>query len=222
LQAQDQRNEINELRELNEALKAERRALMLAAGNTSCRKCREPLQVGDGARMQLLLAENARLKAELQGVNTFLKTVSGGRAPELMATAMPSGSHGPVNVHAGKGKAPATDHAPPPPSHGALTVPAMPASSQRDTNDTLVHVASHAVAEFKALVYSGMPMWIPGPDGKVELLNFQSYIDNIFPTSMFGPYRMGVVVDGTRKTGDVMCTVDYLIGALMTAVQTCL
>jgi hypothetical protein len=35
---------------------------------------------------------------------------------------------------------------------------------------------------------------------------------------MFVPYRVGVVVDGTRKTGDVQCIASELVGVLMNAV----
>uniref|UniRef100_A0ACD5YP32 Uncharacterized protein n=1 Tax=Avena sativa TaxID=4498 RepID=A0ACD5YP32_AVESA len=60
-------------------------------------------------------------------------------------------------------------------------------------------------------------MWMPGPDGEeMEVLNFHTYIDTMFP-SIFGPYRMGTVVDATRKAGDVKCTADSLVGVLMDA-----
>jgi hypothetical protein len=176
------------------------------------------VQAGGTGRQQLLL-ENARLREEIQKTNAFIQTASGGTAPELMTSAMPSCSAGPANVdHAGKGKAPATDHVlPPAPSHGGLTVPAN-VGVARSQRDMLVHLAVGASQEFKTLVCSGTPMWMPSHDGQVELLNFQTYIDTIFPTSMFVPYRVGVVVDGTRKTGDVQCIASELVGVLMNAV----
>ena len=128
----------------------------------------------------------------------------------------------------GKGKALATDHAlpQPPPSHRAHRPagPMMPVNvgfvrSQRDTDALLKDCAAGALQEFSTLASVGIPMWLPTPDG--EVLNFQKYDETMFP-SLFGPYRMGCVVDGTRETGDVMCAADDLVGILMDAVQICL
>ncbi|KAM0911556.1 hypothetical protein ACQ4PT_013384 [Festuca glaucescens] len=219
LKTQGQRKETNELREENESLKAERLALMSAIEDSRCLTCRGRMVQAGGTGRQQLLLENARLREEIQKTNAFIQTASGGTAPELMTSAMPSCSAGPANVdHAGKGKAPATDHAhPPAPSHGGLTVPDN-VGFARSQRDMLADLAAGASQEFKTLVCSGTPMWMPSPDGQVEVLNLQTYIDTIFPTSMFVPYRVGVVVDGTRKTGDVQCIAGDLVGVLMNAV----
>ncbi|KAM0902745.1 hypothetical protein ACQ4PT_019046 [Festuca glaucescens] len=88
LKTQEQKRKIKELEDPNEELQAERRAAM---ENNGCLTCAvEPTR-------QQLLAENARLKEELQRANDLLKTVSGGRAEEAMPNAMPSGgSHYPA------------------------------------------------------------------------------------------------------------------------------
>ncbi|KAM0902751.1 hypothetical protein ACQ4PT_019050 [Festuca glaucescens] len=192
---------------------------MSAIEDSRCLTCRGRMVQAGGTGRQQLLLENARLREEIQKTNAFIQTASGGTAPELMTSAMPSCSASPANVdHAGKGKAPATDHVlPPAPSHGGLTVPAN-VGVARSQRDMLVDLAVGASQEFKTLVCSGTPMWMPSPDGQAEVLNLQTYIDTIFPTSMFVPYRVGVVVDGTRKTGDVRCTTSELVGVLMNAV----
>ncbi|CAM0946207.1 unnamed protein product [Alopecurus aequalis] len=219
---QVKKRELNKLREEKEALQAERQALISATQNNTCLACRG-LAAGAGERHHLL-CENMRLKEILQRESDFLTKVSGGRATEAMPVAMPCGSHGPAatnhNASADKGKALAADHAPP--SHRAVTGPMMPANegvalSQHDTKNMLIKIGAQASNEFRILVYSGMPMWMPTPDGEAEMLNLQSYIDTLFP-SIFGPYRVGRHVDGTRKTGDVMCTADTLVGVLMDAV----
>uniref|UniRef100_A0ACD5YS49 Uncharacterized protein n=1 Tax=Avena sativa TaxID=4498 RepID=A0ACD5YS49_AVESA len=90
------------------------------------------------------------------------------------------------------------------------------ARSHGDTNAMLIHFASHALNEFWALFCLGTPMWLPAPGGEVEMLNLQQYINTMLP-SVFGPYRVGFSVDGTRKTGDVMCAARNLVGILMDA-----
>jgi homeobox-leucine zipper protein len=164
----------------------------------------------DGETRQKLIAENARLREELEHANVLIKKISEERS-EVAPNAMPSGSH-----CVGAGKALATDHAlPPPPSHRA--VPSV--RTQRDTDAILIDMAGSALQEFCALVRVGMPMWLPTPDGEVEVLNFQKYAETMFP-SIFGHYWVGSVKDGTRKTGDVQRTADNLVAILMDAVHT--
>ncbi|CAM0946208.1 unnamed protein product [Alopecurus aequalis] len=222
--ALDRRREKNKSEAVNAALQAEHRALRLATENNTCLTCGGPtVRVSETRRH--LLSENGMLKDELQRATAFLNTVSGGTA-EVTPTAMHSGLiHGPAtnyNVRAA-GKALATDHALPPPSHQAHAYPMMQVSkglarSQRDTDTMLTEIAAGALKELWTLARVGTPMWLSTPDAAGEVLNLHRYDEIMFP-SIFGPYRKGSLVDGTRRTGDVMCTADNLVSILMDAAR---
>uniref|UniRef100_A0ACD5Z605 Uncharacterized protein n=1 Tax=Avena sativa TaxID=4498 RepID=A0ACD5Z605_AVESA len=204
--AQEQKRQIKKLLEANEALLVEQGALRSATENNTCPTC-----AVDGSRVDQLLAENARLSEELRR----LKRASRGRAAEATPIAMmPSaGSRGPA----------ATSYALPSPSHrGALTNPMVSANggfarSQRDTDAMLADIAGRALREFCTLVSVGAPMWLPAPENG-EMLDFQQYAQTMFP-SIFGPYRAGSVLDGTRMSADVQRAADDLVAVFMNAAR---
>uniref|UniRef100_A0ACD5ZL64 Uncharacterized protein n=1 Tax=Avena sativa TaxID=4498 RepID=A0ACD5ZL64_AVESA len=206
----EQKRQIKKLQEAHETLQAEHGALRSATENNSCPTC----TAVDGSRLDQLLAENARLREQLRRAQALRASSSRRRAEATAPLSMMPPA--------------ATNHALPSSSssrRGALLANPMvpPASgggsarSQRDTDAMLADIAGRAMQEFCTLVSVGAPVWLPAHDNG-EVLDFQQYAEAMFP-SIFGPYRAGSVLDGTRKSGDVRREADDLVAIFMDAAR---
>ncbi len=220
MKAQTERAENTLLRQENEKLRSENILMREALKNPSCQHCGGPATIGEmSLDEQQLRIENVRLKEELDRVSALAAKYLGRPIPPPphVPFLLPSSS---LDLQVGGSNFGLL------PSPGSMDIVQGPSVADVATRPgglteaekpMVVELAVTAMEELLRMAQADKPLWMPGPDGGKEQLNYDEYVHQ-FPRGI-GLRPHGLQTEATRETGMVMNNGVSLVEMLMDSSQ---
>ncbi|XP_024314576.1 homeobox-leucine zipper protein ROC6-like [Brachypodium distachyon] len=214
-----EQQEGKKLREENEMLLAENKAMKAEIQSRTCIGCGGPRMhihdCRDTPEKQRLRMENAMLKDQLMRTKVFVSVLTGKDVDDAAAAAeegaLPA-AYSPYGLNNG-GRPLVINPA------AAVPAPSM-SSAARSIAASQITLLDHLIGaceEFKMIASMNEPMWLRTSDG--DVLNNQAYKNATYP-GILGICPKGFAVDGTRTTGIVLGNAADLTSIFMDPVRT--
>ncbi|KAL5978362.1 Homeobox-leucine zipper protein roc2 [Asimina triloba] len=214
MKTQHERHENQQLRAENEKLRAENMRYKEALSNASCPNCGGPTALGEMSFDEHhLRIENARLREEIDRISGIAaKYVGKPMVPYPLAPPIPSRS--PLDLAVGSyGIQPGVGGE----MYGAgdlLRSVTGSLSGQSELEKPMViELAVAAMEELVRMAQLGEPLWVPGLDGSLEILNEEEYV-RTFPRGI-GPKPFGLKSEASRESAVVIMNHISLVEILM-------